>query len=538
MTVGGVKRIASPKIVSKFTGTWKSDRFDRSCQSPLAMCSQLTKTRDFDMDVQKSDLDNLEEKVRKLSYELYLKTLRMINVRSFENQIISFDFPVTAIIGTNGGGKSTVLGAAAIAYKSVKPRNFFPKSNISDNSMANWRIEYQLIDRRAHKSGPFSRNARFVSAKWRRENVPDRNVVVVPIQRTVPANELNKFKKFIGTAQKQKTDLDTNPLDQKLSGYVSRILGKNASGYMRVSLKSDPTHSILCGMIKSNDYSQFHFGAGEASIIEMVSLIENSPDSSLILIEEIENGLHPIATQKMVEYFVDVAKRKRTQIIFTTHSEHALEILPPSAIWACIDGISYQGKLNIESLRALTGSVSKDKVIFVEDNFAQDLCSEILRQYAPEILDRTEIHKAGGYPHVIDVLKHHKSNPTVTSKAIAVIDGDNPPLEDDNSDIFSLPDGAPEAVVFGYIHQHADEVAALVQQRCQCPSLSQDSIVQAIKFVYLDTTEHHLYFSKLGDRLNFVSELVVRRGLCSIYVQKCSEILKPIAEKLKEQLLK
>jgi predicted ATPase len=65
------------------------------------------------VDVRPSDIDKLQERVKKLSYERYLPSLRLLSVRSFDNQLITFDFPVTAVIGTNGGGKSTVLGAAA-----------------------------------------------------------------------------------------------------------------------------------------------------------------------------------------------------------------------------------------------------------------------------------------------------------------------------------------------------------------------------------------------------------------------------------------
>ena len=87
-----------------------------------------------------SDIESLEEKVKKLAYDRYLPSLRLSNVRSFTNQIIKFDFPVTAVIGTNGGGKSTILVAAALSYKQVKPGDFFPKSNIGDTSMSNSRI--------------------------------------------------------------------------------------------------------------------------------------------------------------------------------------------------------------------------------------------------------------------------------------------------------------------------------------------------------------------------------------------------------------
>jgi predicted ATPase len=144
------------------------------------------------------------------------------------------------------------------------------------------------------------------------------------------------------------------------------------SGYKIAKISKNDEEYILLGEKLDSDFSQFHFGAGEASVIEMVLQIEEADDQSLILVEEIENGLHPIATEKMVDYLMDVAKRKKIQVIFTTHSEHALRHLPPEAKWAAIDGKLYQGDLNIESLRALTGTVEKSSVIFVEDEFAKD----------------------------------------------------------------------------------------------------------------------------------------------------------------------
>jgi predicted ATPase len=486
------------------------------------------------MDIRSSDIEALEERVKKLSYNQYMPSLRLTNVRSFTKQTINFDFPVTAIIGTNGGGKSTILGAMALAYKSIKPGEFFPKSNIGDTSMSNWRVDYGLIDRKINKSASITRSARFVSAKWRRENLAERDVIVIPIQRTVPANEQAKFKQFVGLTQNKA--VKKTPIDSVVSGYVSRILGKDASHYERVALTVDPTKSILIGMRRENDYSQFHFGAGEASIIEMVSRIEAAAENSLILIEEIENGLHPLATQKMVEYLFDVAKRKKAQIVFTTHSEYALNVLPPKAIWACIDGTAYQGKLTIESLRALTGNVTKDGAIFVEDDFAKDLVEEVLRQYAPDILDRVDVHKAGGYPYVVDVLKHHNANPAITKPAVAVIDGDNPPLAQPNENVIALPEGSPESIVFGYVKENAENMAAFIQQRCQCPTVSQDKIVAAINAVSRDTTDRHLYFAKLGERLGFVSELVVRRGFSSLYVENKEAELKPKVEVIRKQL--
>ncbi|MGL4240178.1 MAG: hypothetical protein ACRCTI_03605, partial [Beijerinckiaceae bacterium] len=83
-----------------------------------------------------------------------------------------------------------------------------------------------------------------------------------------------------------------------------------------------------------------------------------------------------------------------------------------------------------------------------------------------------------------------------------------------------------------------EKISAKIQQRCQLISSSQDQIIKCIKDVELDTTDHHLYFSKIGERLNFVSEIIIRRGLCSIYVEDNMAILKPLADKIKSELFK
>lgn len=478
------------------------------------------------MDIKPSDIKALEERVAKRQYKKYLLEINLKKVRRFSDQKVSFDFPVTAIIGTNGGGKSTILGACALAYEDVKPGDFFPKSNVSDNSMANWRIDYDLIDRSINHT-TVSTNARFVSAKWRREKLAKRPIVVVPIQRTVPAGEQTKYKKFIGIYSK--ADAHIADLNSETKTHAGRILAKDLSKFKVARINKDDKDYIFIGYQSDDDYSQFHFGAGEASVIDMVDRIERSDDFALVLIEELENGLHPVAIEKMVQYLIGVAKRKKIQVVFTTHSEHALKNLPDNAIWACIEGQAYHGRLNISSLRAMTGDVDAEKVIFVEDAFAVDFVEEILRQGSPDTFAAVEVHKAGGYPYVIEVLKHHNSNPTVQTKGFAVIDGDQ---ESGEPGVVALPGGIPEYEVFDFILEHIDAIAAVVQQRCQCPQVPQDKIASVLKSVKIDTTDPHLLFQKIGNELGFLSELVVRRAFISIYVERNPDRVKPIIDML------
>lgn len=79
-------------------------------------------------EIRQSTINNLDNKVRKNDYGQYLKAIHINKLRGFKNEIINFDFPVTALIGPNGGGKTTVLGACALLYKSMAPRLFLLKA--------------------------------------------------------------------------------------------------------------------------------------------------------------------------------------------------------------------------------------------------------------------------------------------------------------------------------------------------------------------------------------------------------------------------
>src|SRR6185312_8150595 len=283
--------------------------------------------------IRMSTINGLKEKVSRKNYGKYLLKVNLANVRALKEQVVTFDFPVTALIGPNGGGKTTILGAAATAYASVKPRQFFAKSGKFDESMTDWKIEYELIDRNINRTDTVRRTAAFHKSKWSRDAV-ERVAVVLGVSRTVPANERRELQKCASGTFKVDAD-KVGAIEQPVADAVQKILGKSITDYSHIKIDTAGRVSLLTGATsEGTKYSEFHFGAGESSIIRMVMEIEAAPENSLVLIEEIENGLHPVATVRLVEYLIEAADRKAVQAIFTTHSNDALLPLPPEAIWA------------------------------------------------------------------------------------------------------------------------------------------------------------------------------------------------------------
>ncbi|NIK52134.1 ATP-dependent nuclease [Xanthomonas arboricola] len=488
------------------------------------------------MKLSPSEIKKEIERVRSNNYTQFVKKVTLKDIRGFKEESVEFKAPVTALVGTNGGGKSTILGAVALAYKSIKPGQFFPKAFVGDESMANWAVEIELIDKPMHKDKTVTRTARFSSSKWRRDDFPDRHVEYVEIQRTVPAGELSKFRKFL-SGDKQK--YSERSLNIDTIKFATAVLDKDVSHYKTVYETVRPEIKMYVGATANAiGYSQFHFGAGEASVIETIDRIENSPDNALILIEEVENGLHPVAVRLFIQYLQSAASRKRLQIVFTTHSQDAVDELPAESVWASINKRTWNGKLSIESLRAINGTITDTHAVYVEDDFVKEWANQAIGRYGDGLGATTRVFSAGGYPNVIKVSQFHNENPMLSVPSVALVDGDiyDPTKDKELPDHARyLGDGYPEETVFNYIYTNRVELASKIRQRCLLSQFSEAEIIQSVESVSRSQCDCHIIFSELSEKLNFVSALHIQAGMIDLFNEGNPEFWEPIIEFIKEK---
>ena len=487
-------------------------------------------------EIRNSQLKKLEDKADKLNYEKYLSKIHIIKCRAFEEQVIRFDFPVTALIGPNGGGKTTILGACALLYDSVAPRQFFTRNKQLDEEMRNWSISYDAIDRTKSKMDVVKRTASFSKEKWYRDALK-RETLFFGVSRTLPAVERKDLSKFTNKNVVFKKN-EIQVLGTEVAGHITKVLGKDVSAYTVIKPHHYGNITLLSGKTKGGKtYSEFHFGAGESSIIKMILGIENATPQSLVLIEEIENGLHPLATERLVEYLVDVADRKSVQIIFTTHSEYAIAPLPAKAVWAAIDGSAIQGKLDIRSLRSITGEINSELVVYVEDEFAKKWISAILRTDDSIALDAIEIYAMGGDGTAVKANKFHNADPSTSIKSICIIDGDSRQRDNEEERVFRLPGEAPELHVFDEIVDKLDECSAILAVRCMRGYKDANEVKETVLSVSRTNRDHHLVFGQIGEKIGFIDENIIENAFLSTWSEKYEEEAKEMIKKIKQYLL-
>lgn len=479
-------------------------------------------------EIRESQKSDLLQRVAKRAYNNYLRSMNLLHLRAYRDCRISFDFPVTALVGPNGGGKSTVLGAAALIHGEVKPRQYFAKGGVYDGSMVAWRIEYDLID----NGKQIVRTASYPKSKWNRDAV-DRKILTFGVTRTVPATERKDLSSVIGGSFK---GFGETLLSKETIQAVVRILGKEAEKYLLVAGDRAGTKQLYAARTPGGDaYSEFHFGAGEASVIRIVGAIEEGPDNSLIVIEEIENGLHPVATKRLVEYLIDVARRKSCQIIFTTHSNDALDPLPDEGVWACANGGVTQGKLDVGTLRTLTGEVQASLAIFVEDSFGEYMALAAYREYARLVgvpLAGIEIHAVAGASNVRRLTMAHNDNPAITFRALGVVDGDVPHETMEDKYVFAFPgETHPELHVVRRVDEKLDTVAPRLALNLGLRASDQGRVVQSVKSRLLTNRDPHLIFEQIGEDLDFIGGRAVGQAFLTQWAENYPEEVCAIFDK-------
>lgn len=528
-------------------------------------------------EIRRSTISDLLRKVTSLSYAQYLRSLDLSSIRMFAQKSITFDFPVTALIGPNGSGKSTILHACAAVYTDGPPRRYFRKCRFGDENMDNWSIGYSLVDKSSNAKELVTGEIRFSGNKWSKHNPPARTLEYLGIWRTVPpfqSNEIHGLNVLTidrTTSGQPAFTVTAKGIDGSLRREVERILGKPLPDLQLLDIGIQTTkrrrnkraherrkallsqnasenfpikplvknwiskQTLFVGSTGTATYSEFNFGAGEASIIRTVAKIESLPDSSLVLIEEIENGLHPLAVRRFVEYLISTAEKKRHQIIFTTHSEYALDVLPPQAVWAALNGDLFQGVPRIEMLRALAGRVDKLLSLFVEDEFAANWIRAVLRAKIPTCLDQVEIYQVGGDGNAVKIHMGHNASPARSHSSACYLDGDSQQKENIDAAVYRLPGLCPETTVFTSVVSNLEDKLDFLTIALQLGLDRRESVRTTVHEVQASNRDPHLLFSQLGSALGSIAVATVEGAFFSLWIQSNGNEAERIARNIKHE---
>lgn len=279
--------------------------------------------------------------------------LSQVKIHSFrkfaEDSELNFTFPLTVIVGKNGSGKTTVMKAIKLLSGKKIPQDEFFETVIDDGGFQNADISYRL-------DGQVLRYKRIRQNEWGKEGgIPDKfNVTYIQTKTMVGAIDKSFLYDDIGknTARIQKVEYVIK--QSKKLKQNPRSISERKQRHFLSSNAIEVVNYILQGNVKSievvrhkyysgtwgtsiifndgNQYSEYNAGSGEFVIASMVDQIQSVPAESVLLLDEPEVSLHPGAQKRLICYILEVIKKKKIQVITTTHSTSIVEKLPKTAI--------------------------------------------------------------------------------------------------------------------------------------------------------------------------------------------------------------
>ena len=159
-------------------------------------------------------------------------------------------------------------------------------------------------------------------------------------------------------------------------------------------------------------YSEANFSLGERLLLNTLDLLEHISSHTLLLIDEVELALHPIAQVKFYDYLRKQAKEKDLVVIISTHSSSLIKHADNRLfLEKDKDGITSVIKDCYPSyiLREVAAPEDKkpDFIFLVEDVMAFKYLSLIVRNFLKDTnqnLVDCKIIPVGGYEEVIKLL--------------------------------------------------------------------------------------------------------------------------------------
>ena len=381
------------------------------------------------------------------------------------NCSIPFDFPITAISGYNGAGKSTIAQIALCAYKEAETnsrrsylKDFFVKTLLDKQPYlpdARIVVSYACEEQQEHaiqlsifsndETDRYAKHIQMYYATDRWEGYryqPSRRVFYFGMSYFIPYQELNSNLLRDGRANIRTIKV----YDSRIVKLAANILSIAYTELQNNKVVNEKRETQVISAKKSSiAYSENHMGCGEGRLLKLIDALENAPNQSLFVIEEPETALHQLAQHKLSQYFLDVCLRKRHQIIFTTHSSDLLTALPPQGRKFLIRGESQSQVVNnptiAEVTNLLSGGNNKGLTIVTEDRVAAEYLKEIIRNNA-HLFDNCSIYPLDtSYSEVKKYVEYARrcsfavcgvvdeSRRTDIKKFIAAIPEDNPPEE-------------------------------------------------------------------------------------------------------------
>ena len=366
-----------------------------------------------------------------------METLR-VKIEHIKNiKKASLEFPIdnsmNLIVGANGSGKSTIIQALSQAI-SKQPLKNLQQGDYNDASFVELSIEGK-VDLWEGKNNWYLRNVSinlngmFEGSLFYGTRFNDSKLVDKLLQEgKIPPEDIVDADEYI----KEKMSYILHGIPGKYPN-LKKIRNKYIA--RRLNLVGTPYFNLTNGYL----ISQYRMSSGECLLVSLLHFIYNAivrrslPRNKLILIliDEIEVALHPIAVSRFLDLLNELLRSSSNlMIILSSHSPEVIRKIPPNNIFKIENNDGYVEVINPCYPSYVIRDVYKhegfDYLLLVEDELTKIIVDKILDQCNIKSSKLVHIVPVGGWNNVLRLQRDLLQNNVLGlgREVISIIDGD------------------------------------------------------------------------------------------------------------------
>ena len=146
----------------------------------------------------------------------------------------------------------------------------------------------------------------------------------------------------------------------------------------------EPRGGVMVSLIESFGQKRSEFDAsllsdGTLRVLSVAAALLSTPEGTLVVIEEIDNGVHPSRAKHLLESIRSIAETRNLRVLMSTHNPALLDALPDESIKDVI--FCYRSLDGSSQIMRLSDSLSFPEMI-AQDTLGGLLTSGVLDRYA------------------------------------------------------------------------------------------------------------------------------------------------------------
>jgi predicted ATPase len=391
-------------------------------------------------------------------YPRFIEGIQFEDFRHIKDLTLRFETPVSVISGANKSGKTTVLLSIACSHFEFNKRDYTNgktarhtwsdvlKFTLHDIQASDW--TYHLSIKTGAKRETRRGQRKAATRKWngvgkKESQVQGVQVVYIDLDRILPA-------RYYSSALHKKSQVS---LGTSVSSTNQKFIEECISYIFQneYSLKKIANHlseDVLGYTGESNQYSSYNCASGEDVLSRILIDSIEAPSNSLILIDEIELGLHPGIQRRLMDIIFEISDRDQKQFIITTHSASVISSVPDHArIFIDRKGHSHEpiNPISINAALSKMDSIHYPLIdVFCEDEIAEKICHKALQKIntlnIPGISSKliNLVHSGSADITFSNFQSRQRTYNQVKIKSghSCVLDGDMRTLKDKNGNLF------------------------------------------------------------------------------------------------------